>query len=154
MLATVVCAVLCGARGFEAIAQWIHLQPKELWYLLRYFRTPPTGGAFRYLLSKLDPAVLEQVLRDWMAPERTTKRDGKTTTEVQCDITSLSRQRGGCRKAIEGVAQSLGHRESTALRARYPVARRPLPHQESTRWTQHGLLPKRCEQFTTSRQNA
>lgn len=65
MLATVVCAVLCGARGYEAIAQWIHLQPKELWYLLGYFRTPPTGGAFRYLLSKLDPTALEQVLSDW-----------------------------------------------------------------------------------------
>ena len=69
MLATVVCAVLCGARGYEAIAQWIHLQPKELWYLLGYFRTPPTGGAFRYLLSKLDPHALEQVLRDWVAPD-------------------------------------------------------------------------------------
>lgn len=65
MLATVVCAVLCGARGYEAIAQWIHLQPKALWYLLGYFRTPPTGGAYRYLLSKIDPTALEQVLRDW-----------------------------------------------------------------------------------------
>lgn len=83
MLATIVCAVLCGARGYEAIAQWIHLQPKELWYLLGYFRTPPTGGAFRYLLSKLDPAALEQVLRDWTGNEATTTQpglalDGKT----------------------------------------------------------------------------
>lgn len=76
MLATVVCAVLCGARGYEAIAQWIHLQPKELWYLLGYFRTPPTGGAFRYLLSKLDPAALEQVLRDWIGGETESAPDG------------------------------------------------------------------------------
>lgn len=76
MLATVVCAVLCGARGYEAIAQWIHLQPKELWYLLGYFRTPPTGGAFRYLLSKLDPAALEQVLRDWIGGGTESAPDG------------------------------------------------------------------------------
>lgn len=68
MLATIICAVLCGARGFEAIAQWIHAQRPELWYLLGYFRRPPTSGAFRYLLTKLSPEVLEQALRDWIAP--------------------------------------------------------------------------------------
>lgn len=66
MLATIVCAVLCGARGYEAIAQWIHAQEKSLWYLLVYFRTPPTGGAFRYLLSKIDTEALEATLRDWI----------------------------------------------------------------------------------------
>jgi len=69
MLATVVCAVLCGARGYEAIAQWIHAQFPEVWYLLGYHRRPPTGGAFRYLLSKLDPQALEQVLRDWIVEQ-------------------------------------------------------------------------------------
>ena len=67
MLATVVCAVLCGARGYEAIAEWIHAQLCEVWYLLGYYRRPPTAGAFRYLLMKLDPDVLEQRLRAWMA---------------------------------------------------------------------------------------
>jgi DDE_Tnp_1-associated/Transposase DDE domain len=69
MLATVVCAVLCGARGYEAIAQWIHAQLPEVWYRLGYYRRPPTGGAFRYLLSKLDPAALEQVLCEWIAEQ-------------------------------------------------------------------------------------
>lgn len=68
MLATIVCAVLCGARGFDAIAQWIHTQRPELWYLLGYFRRPPTSGAFRYLLTKLSPEVFEQALRQWIAP--------------------------------------------------------------------------------------
>ena len=67
MLATIVCAVLCGARGYEAIAQWIHAQLPEAWYLLGYYRTPPKEGAFRYLLSMLDPEVLEKCLRDWIA---------------------------------------------------------------------------------------
>jgi len=69
MLATVVCAVLCGARGYEAIAEWIHAQLREVWYLLGYYRRPPTAGAFRYLLMKLDPDVLEDALRTWMADE-------------------------------------------------------------------------------------
>lgn len=69
MLATIVCAVMAGARGYEAIAQWIHLQEKEVWYLLGYFRTPPKEGAFRYLMSKVDPEALEEVLRDWIADQ-------------------------------------------------------------------------------------
>ena len=67
MLATIGCAVLCGARGYEAIAQWIHSQVPEVWYLLGYFRRPPTGGAYRYLLSKIDSELLEQALRQWIA---------------------------------------------------------------------------------------
>lgn len=107
MLATVVCAVLCGARGYEAIAQWIHLQPKELWYLLGYFRTPPTGGAYRYLLSKLDPVALEQVLRDWISGEAVTSEqglalDGKTLCstlaehERSVQLLALFDQHSGC----------------------------------------------------------
>jgi len=68
MLATIVCAVLCGARGFDAIAQWVHAQQRELWYLLGYQRRPPTSGAFRYLLTKLGPEALEQALREWILP--------------------------------------------------------------------------------------
>ena len=66
MLATVICAVLCGARGYEAIAQWIHAHEPAVWHLLGYFRRPPTAGAFRFLLQKLDPTVLEHVLTEWI----------------------------------------------------------------------------------------
>lgn len=107
MLATVVCAVLCGARGYEAIAQWIHLQPKELWYLLGYFRTPPTGGAFSYLLSKIDSEALEQVLRDWIGAESLPEQqalalDGKTLCstlaehERSIQLLALFDQHNGC----------------------------------------------------------
>lgn len=66
MLATVVAAVLSGARGFEAIADWIHaLSPKQ-WHRLGYYRRPPTANAFRYLLMSLDPQALEDAVRKWM----------------------------------------------------------------------------------------
>ena len=41
MLAAVVCAMLCGARGYSAIAQWIHLQQPDFWYVLGFTRKPP-----------------------------------------------------------------------------------------------------------------
>lgn len=110
MLATVVCAVLCGARGYEAIAQWIHVQLPEVWYMLGYYRTPPTGGAFRYLLSKIDPESLEQALREWIIEHIEINRDeldalamdGKTLCSTLAEhgrsiqLLSLFDNRTGC----------------------------------------------------------
>lgn len=68
MLATTVCAILCGARGCSAISQWIRAQPKEVWWMLGFYRRPPSTNAFRNLLLILEPEVLERVLRDWIMP--------------------------------------------------------------------------------------
>lgn len=110
MLATIVCAVLCGARGYEAIAQWIHAQDKSVWYLLGYFRTPPTGGAYRYLMSKIDPESLETALRNWILEKidldeeelAALAMDGKTLCSTLAEhgrslqLLSLFDQRTGC----------------------------------------------------------
>lgn len=67
MLATVICAVLTGAQGFEAIADWIHAQQPQVWWRLGFFRRPPTANTFRYLLMKLLPEQLEQAISRWVA---------------------------------------------------------------------------------------
>lgn len=66
MLATVVCAILCGRRGYSAIAEWIHSQPVETWHLLGFTRRPPKLGAFRDLLMALAPPVMERILGKWV----------------------------------------------------------------------------------------
>ena len=48
------CAMLCGCRGYAAIAQWGRDQPIELMHQLGYRRRPPSYGAFQSLLSRLD----------------------------------------------------------------------------------------------------
>ncbi|MDZ4820310.1 MAG: ISAs1 family transposase [Planctomycetota bacterium] len=88
MIASVVCALLQGARGYLAIAEWIHCQPPEFWHLLGYTRRPPRRSAFRKLLLKLPAEQFEQALRGWIAdclgqpvPERPLQAvalDGKT----------------------------------------------------------------------------
>jgi hypothetical protein len=65
MLAAVCCAVLCGARGFKPIAQWVHDQDIALMHALGFTRTPPKWGAFRKLLIALDPAAFEAALARW-----------------------------------------------------------------------------------------
>lgn len=66
MLATILCAVLCGCRGYRAIAQWIRLQSVATWHALGYFRKPPTRNAFRDLLLLLDPDAVEAALWQWV----------------------------------------------------------------------------------------
>lgn len=66
MLATTICAVLQGARGYAAITQWIHSQEVSVWHLLGFTRKPPTLGAFRNLLMMLSPEDFEQAVRAWV----------------------------------------------------------------------------------------
>jgi hypothetical protein len=65
MLAAVCCAILCGARGFKPIAQWVHDQEIGLIHALGFTRTPPRWGAFRKLLLDLDPIAFEAALCGW-----------------------------------------------------------------------------------------
>jgi hypothetical protein len=65
MLAAVCCAILCGARGFKPIAQWLHDQDIALVHALGFTRKPPKWGAFRKLLIALDPAAFEAALALW-----------------------------------------------------------------------------------------
>lgn len=65
MLAAVACAMLCGARGFKPIAQWLHDQDIRFAHALGFTRTPPRWGAFRKLLLSLDPTAFEAALSKW-----------------------------------------------------------------------------------------
>ncbi len=66
MLATIVSAFLQGARGYAAIAQWIHGQEPRFWHELGYQRKPPKPGAFRKLLMQLPAEQFEQLIRAWV----------------------------------------------------------------------------------------
>jgi hypothetical protein len=75
MLAAIVSAILTGARGCEAIAQWVRSQEVKVWHWLGFFRKPPCANTFRDLLKRVPPEVLEETLRSWMAgvlPKRQT----------------------------------------------------------------------------------
>ncbi len=111
MLASVVCAMLQGARGYSSITQWIHDQDAELWHALGFTRRPPKLGAFRKLLMALSPNRFEQVLANWakyclgVSSEdllEAVAMDGKTlcgtlqTHERAVHLLSLLDQRTGC----------------------------------------------------------
>ena len=66
MLTAVATGLLCGNRGYTAIAEWLHDLPVDVWHGMGYTRKPPLQDGFRDLLMKLDPAVLEGVLTRWI----------------------------------------------------------------------------------------
>jgi hypothetical protein len=67
MLAHACCAILCGCRGYAAIAQWGRDQPIELMHRLGYRRRPPAYGTFRGLFTRLDAPALEAALTRWVS---------------------------------------------------------------------------------------
>ncbi|MFO0950668.1 MAG: ISAs1 family transposase [Isosphaeraceae bacterium] len=66
MLAHACCAVLCGCRGYAAIAQWGRDQPIELMHRLGYRRRPPAYGTFQGLFTRLDAVAFEAALARWV----------------------------------------------------------------------------------------
>jgi hypothetical protein len=90
VLALACCAILCGARGYAAIAQWAHDQDIALMHRLGFTRRPPKSGGIRKVLMTLDRAALEAALTGWAeallgrpptaegAPPQALAVDGKT----------------------------------------------------------------------------
>ncbi len=112
MLAAVVCAMLCGARGYSAIVQWLHALPVPWWHRLGFTRRPPKDHAFRDLLAAIPPEMFEATVRAWISaalgeaiPEdelRAIALDGKTLRgtltphQRAVHLLSLFDQRMGC----------------------------------------------------------
>lgn len=69
MLTAIVSALLCGARGYEGIVEWVHDLPLDFCHWMAFTRWPPKKDAFRDLLMKLDPAILEWAIQQWMFNE-------------------------------------------------------------------------------------
>jgi hypothetical protein len=112
MLAAVVCATLCGARGYSAIVQWLHALPVAWWHRLGFTRRPPKDHAFRDLLAGLSAEHFEAAVSTWVqaylgeslsegelrpiAIDGKTLRGTLTAHERAVHLLSLFDQRLGC----------------------------------------------------------
>jgi hypothetical protein len=65
ILALACCAILCGARGYAAIAQWAQDHDIELMHRLGFTRRPPKSGGLRKVLMAVPAAALEAALTRW-----------------------------------------------------------------------------------------
>ena len=77
MLAATICGILTGARGCEAIAQWVRNQQPKVWHLLGFRRKPPCANCYRTLLARLPAEQLEEVIAQWMTTLVSDPADGQ-----------------------------------------------------------------------------
>lgn len=132
MLAATVCGILTGARGCDAIAQWVRNQEPKLWHALGFRRKPPCANTYRTLLSRLPAEALEAVLAEWMRglvpdpqpeqPLAPVALDGKTLCQTlnkhlrSIHLLSLFDQHtGGVLRQLEMPSETNEHKAALAL---------------------------------------
>src|SRR6476620_11852435 len=91
ILGLVCCALLCGARGYAAIAQFAHDHDLALMHRLGFTRRPPKRHGLRKVILRLDAAALEGALTRWaeavlgrpLRAAEATPPPGATTTATE-----------------------------------------------------------------------
>jgi hypothetical protein len=65
ILAAACCAIMCGARSYSAIGQWVQDQDISLMHRLGFTRRPPKAGGIRKVLIAVDAKAFEHALTNW-----------------------------------------------------------------------------------------
>lgn len=66
ILATTICAVICGAEGWEEIAQYARVQEEWFRTFLELPHGIPSGSTYGRVFARLDPDAFEKVFAAWM----------------------------------------------------------------------------------------
>lgn len=88
-LTAVVCAILQGCRGYDAIGQWLREQPLDFCHRLGFLRRPPTASGLRKRLARLDVAAFEQALTRWIEDVLGEAADGEALRPTPLDGKAL-----------------------------------------------------------------
>ena len=114
MLTAVVCSLLCGARGYEGLVEWLHDLPVDIWHGMGFTRRPPKKDAFRDLLIKLDPAELDRVLQRWVVTDLGLPDATKTLVGISIDGKCLCATLRPYAKAVHLLA-AVDHQTGSVL---------------------------------------
>jgi len=114
MLAAVVCAMLCGARGFRPIAQWLRIQDTKTWHWLGFKRRPPCANCFADLLKAISPEQFEAAVRRWTEQLRGVRIDRESLSAVSIDGKSLCGTLQPHRRALH-LLSALDHQTGYVL---------------------------------------
>ena len=114
LLTAVVCGILCGARGYSQLAEWLHEQTVDVWHWMGFRRRPPGLHCFRDLLMKLDPAALERALQSWITGELGLEAQDESLPAVSIDGKTLCATLRTFSKAVHLLA-AVDHRTGCVL---------------------------------------
>lgn len=114
MLAAIICATLCGARGFRPIAQWLRLQEPSTWHWLGFKRKPPCANSFSDLLKAISPEEFEQAIREWTSQLPDINMDENSLRAVSIDGKTLCGTLQSHQRAIH-LLSALDHQTGYVL---------------------------------------
>jgi hypothetical protein len=111
ILAISVCAILSGARSYEAIQAWaLTLSASQL----RKFRVrktaPPSETTFRRTLQRIDPVALDERLYAWLAEQAGFKAE---LAAIAIDGKTVRRSHDNGKKAVHLLSAFLHEQEVT-----------------------------------------
>ena len=89
MLAVIVCATLCGARGFKPIAQWIRIQEPDTWHWFGFKWRPPCANCYADLLEQIPVDDFERAIREWTSQLPGINTDEESLRAVSIDGKTL-----------------------------------------------------------------
>ena len=106
ILGLVSCAILCGARGDTAIAQWAADHHIALMHRLGFTRRPPKLGGIRKRLIALDVTAFEAALTPWAESllGRSCGHDRLPLEAFSIDVKTARGSSDGLRKAVHLLA--------------------------------------------------
>lgn len=114
MLAAIVCATLCGARGFKPIAHWLRMQEPKTWHWLGFKRKPPCANCFANLLQILPVEEFERAVREWTSRLPGIEIDDQVLSAVSIDGKTLCGTLQQHQRAIHLIA-ALDHQTGYVL---------------------------------------
>ena len=114
LLTAVVCSLLCGARGYEGLVEWLHDLPVDIWHAMGFTRRPPKKDAFRDLLIKLDPAELDRGLQRWVVTDLGLPDETQTLVGISIDGKCLCATLRPYAKAVHLLA-AVDHQTGSVL---------------------------------------
>lgn len=89
MLTAIVCGLLCGARGYTGLVEWLHDLPVDIWHFMGFTRRPPKKDGFRDLLMKLDPQALNMALQTWVEEDLAVSNATESLLAISIDGKTL-----------------------------------------------------------------
>lgn len=142
VLALVCCAILCGARGFTAIAQWAHDQDITLMHRLGFTRRPPKMGGIRKLLLALNRTAFEAALTRWA--------EALLGQAVGCAISApepFALDGKTARGSFDGLHKAVHLLSLMAHETGLTVAQMPVPNGAQERTNEHKTALRLLEQL-------
>ncbi len=123
VLGRVCCAVMCGARGYAAIAQWAVDQDIAFMHRLGFTRRPPKLGGIRKVLIALSPTALEGALTLWAETLLGRSLRAHEALPQACALDGKT-----ARGSFDGLNKAVHLLSLVAHESRLTVAQTEVPH--------------------------